>query len=131
MKELNQFETYLVHEFVEDYEDGVMSRRDMIHPRAAHHRRCGGDRDAPFALGCDLGGGATGYATAPTDANRSPQLRRRRRRRSARRGKGDYVRGERGDAHGLPSPTERGRRRRPPGREKSSRSSSSATRIEA
>ena len=31
MKELNQFETYLVHEFVEDYEDGVMSRRDMIH----------------------------------------------------------------------------------------------------
>lgn len=30
MKELNQFETYLVHEFVEDYEDGIMSRRDMI-----------------------------------------------------------------------------------------------------
>jgi carboxymethylenebutenolidase len=30
MKELNQFETYLVHEFVEDYEDGVMSRRDMV-----------------------------------------------------------------------------------------------------
>ncbi len=30
MKELNQFETYLVHEFVEDYEDGIMSRRDMV-----------------------------------------------------------------------------------------------------
>lgn len=31
MKELNQFEAYLVHEFVEDYEDGIMSRRDMVH----------------------------------------------------------------------------------------------------
>ena len=30
MKELNQFETYLVHEFVEDYEDGLLSRRDMV-----------------------------------------------------------------------------------------------------
>jgi carboxymethylenebutenolidase len=30
MKELNQFETYLVHEFVEDYEDGIMTRRDMV-----------------------------------------------------------------------------------------------------
>ncbi len=30
MKQLNQFETYLVHEFVEDYEDGIMSRRDMM-----------------------------------------------------------------------------------------------------
>jgi carboxymethylenebutenolidase len=30
VKELNQFETYLVHEFVEDYEDGIMSRRDMV-----------------------------------------------------------------------------------------------------
>lgn len=30
MKQLNQFETYLVHEFVEDYEDGIMSRRDMV-----------------------------------------------------------------------------------------------------
>ncbi|MFM9107857.1 MAG: hypothetical protein ACKOWF_14285, partial [Chloroflexota bacterium] len=30
MKHLNQFETYLVHEFVEDYEDGIMSRRDMM-----------------------------------------------------------------------------------------------------
>ncbi len=30
MKELNQFENYLVHEFVEDYEDGIMSRRDMV-----------------------------------------------------------------------------------------------------
>ncbi len=30
MKELNQFETYLVHEFVEDYEDGLMSRRDLV-----------------------------------------------------------------------------------------------------
>ncbi len=30
MKTLNQFETYLVHEFVEDYEDGIMSRRDMV-----------------------------------------------------------------------------------------------------
>ena len=30
MKELNQFERYLVHEFVEDYQDGIMSRRDMM-----------------------------------------------------------------------------------------------------
>ena len=30
MKQLNQFETYLVHEFVEDWEDGIMSRRDMV-----------------------------------------------------------------------------------------------------
>jgi len=30
VKQLNQFETYLVHEFVEDYEDGLMSRRDMV-----------------------------------------------------------------------------------------------------
>jgi len=30
VKQLNQFETYLVHEFVEDYEDGIMSRRDMV-----------------------------------------------------------------------------------------------------
>lgn len=30
MRELNQFEDYLVHEFVDDYIDGVMSRRDMM-----------------------------------------------------------------------------------------------------
>ena len=29
-KELSQFERYLVHEFVEDYVDGIMSRRDMM-----------------------------------------------------------------------------------------------------
>jgi carboxymethylenebutenolidase len=29
-RELSQFETYLVHEFVEDYVDGIMSRRDMV-----------------------------------------------------------------------------------------------------
>ncbi len=29
MKELNQYQRYLVHEFVEDYQDGLMSRRDM------------------------------------------------------------------------------------------------------
>jgi len=29
-RELSQFETYLVHEFVEDYVDGIMSRRDMM-----------------------------------------------------------------------------------------------------
>ena len=28
---LSQFENYLVHEFVEDYVDGIMSRRDMVH----------------------------------------------------------------------------------------------------
>ena len=28
-RELSQFETYLVHEFVDDYVDGLMSRRDM------------------------------------------------------------------------------------------------------
>ncbi len=30
MKQLNQFETYLVHEFVEDYREGHMSRRDLV-----------------------------------------------------------------------------------------------------
>jgi len=30
LRELNQFQNYLVHEFVDDYQDGVMSRRDMI-----------------------------------------------------------------------------------------------------
>jgi carboxymethylenebutenolidase len=29
-RQLSQFETYLVHEFVEDYVDGIMSRRDMV-----------------------------------------------------------------------------------------------------
>ena len=29
-RELSQFESYLVHEFVEDYVDGLMSRRDMM-----------------------------------------------------------------------------------------------------
>ncbi len=29
-RELSQFERYLVHEFVEDYVDGIMSRRDMM-----------------------------------------------------------------------------------------------------
>jgi carboxymethylenebutenolidase len=30
MTELNQIQRYLVHEFVEDYQDGLMSRRDMV-----------------------------------------------------------------------------------------------------
>jgi carboxymethylenebutenolidase len=30
VRQLSQFETYLVHEFVEDYVDGIMSRRDMV-----------------------------------------------------------------------------------------------------
>lgn len=30
MRELNQFQNYLVHEFVDDYQDGLMSRRDMV-----------------------------------------------------------------------------------------------------
>ena len=30
MRELNQFQNYLVHEFVDDYNDGLMSRRDMV-----------------------------------------------------------------------------------------------------
>lgn len=30
MRELTQFENYLVHEFVDDYVDGLMSRRDMM-----------------------------------------------------------------------------------------------------
>src|SRR5215218_9094165 len=29
-RELSQLETYLVHEFIEDYVDGIMSRRDMM-----------------------------------------------------------------------------------------------------
>src|SRR5215212_8412822 len=29
-RELSQLETYLVHEFIEDYVDGLMSRRDML-----------------------------------------------------------------------------------------------------
>jgi carboxymethylenebutenolidase len=30
VRELTQFENYLVHEFVDDYVDGIMSRRDMM-----------------------------------------------------------------------------------------------------
>jgi len=30
VRELNQFQRYLVHEFVDDYHDGMMSRRDMM-----------------------------------------------------------------------------------------------------
>ncbi|MFN8590723.1 MAG: dienelactone hydrolase family protein [Thermomicrobiales bacterium] len=30
VRELSQFENYLVHEFVDDYVDGIMSRRDMV-----------------------------------------------------------------------------------------------------
>ncbi len=30
LAELNQIQRYLVHEFVEDYEDGIMSRRDLV-----------------------------------------------------------------------------------------------------
>lgn len=30
MRPLNQFQRYLVHEFVDDYNDGVMTRRDMV-----------------------------------------------------------------------------------------------------
>jgi carboxymethylenebutenolidase len=30
MRPLGQFENYLVHEFVEDYQDGLMTRRDMM-----------------------------------------------------------------------------------------------------
>ncbi len=30
-RELSQFERYLVHEFVDDYVDGLLSRRDMMH----------------------------------------------------------------------------------------------------
>ncbi len=30
LRELNQFQNYLVHEFVDDYNDGLMSRRDMV-----------------------------------------------------------------------------------------------------
>ena len=30
MRQLNQFQRYLVHEFVDDYNDGVMTRRDMM-----------------------------------------------------------------------------------------------------
>src|SRR3712207_3720118 len=29
-RELSQFENYLVHEFVDDYVDGILSRRDMM-----------------------------------------------------------------------------------------------------
>ncbi len=31
MQELNRFQRFLVHEFVEDYQDGLMARRDMVH----------------------------------------------------------------------------------------------------
>lgn len=30
VRELTQFENYLIHEFVDDYVDGIMSRRDMV-----------------------------------------------------------------------------------------------------
>lgn len=38
-RKLSQFESYLVHEFVEDYVDGLMSRRDMMR-RVLHTSPC-------------------------------------------------------------------------------------------
>ncbi len=59
VKELSQFETYLVHEFVEDYVDGIMSRRDMVR-RVIH-----------------ITGGVAAAATVLTRLGVKPVLRKR------------------------------------------------------
>ena len=67
MRPLGQFENYLVHEFVEDYEDGIMSRRDMMR-RVLHIT---GSVAGPAALLAKLGvtplaQGASAQDAAPT-----------------------------------------------------------------
>ena len=73
LAELNDFQTYLVHEFVEDYQDGLMSRRDMVR-RVLHIT---GSIGATATMLTALGVSATGAAaqegaSPPPSGPRSP-----------------------------------------------------------
>jgi carboxymethylenebutenolidase len=71
MERLNPMQRYLVHEFVEDYEDGLLSRRDMV-SRVLHIT--GGVAAAATvltALGVPAAG-AQGATPAPPDGPQSP-----------------------------------------------------------
>jgi carboxymethylenebutenolidase len=71
LDQLSPMQRYLVHEFVEDYEDGLMSRRDMI-SRVLHIT---GGVTAAAAVLTSLGvraAGAQGSTPAPPTAPQSP-----------------------------------------------------------
>lgn len=71
LDQLNPMQQYLVHEFVEDYEDGIMSRRDMLN-RVIHIT---GSVTAATALLAAMGVRATGAqepTAAPSPAPQSP-----------------------------------------------------------
>lgn len=64
LDQLNPMQQYLVHEFVEDYEDGIMSRRDMLN-RVIHIT---GSAAAATALLAAMGVRTTGAQEQPTAA---------------------------------------------------------------
>lgn len=71
LEQLNPMQRYLVHEFVEDYEDGLLSRRDMI-SRVLHIT---GSVAGAAAVLTSLGvqaTGAQGATPAPPDGPQSP-----------------------------------------------------------
>lgn len=71
LERLNPMQRYLVHEFVEDYEDGLLSRRDMM-SRVLHIT---GSVTAAATVLTSLGvpaAGAQGSTPAPPDGPQSP-----------------------------------------------------------
>jgi carboxymethylenebutenolidase len=69
--QLNPMQQYLVHEFVEDYEDGLLSRRDMM-SRVLHITgSAAGAATVLTALGVKAAG-AQGETPAPPDGPQSP-----------------------------------------------------------
>lgn len=71
LEQLNPMQRYLVHEFVEDYEDGLLSRRDMV-SRVLHIT---GGVAATATLLTTLGvqaAGAQGATPSPPDGPQSP-----------------------------------------------------------
>ena len=71
LDQLNPMQRYLVHEFVEDYEDGLLSRRDMV-SRVLHIT---GSAAAAAAVLTTLGvksAGAQGATPTPPDGPQSP-----------------------------------------------------------
>ena len=102
-RELSQFETYLVHEFVEDYVDGLMSRRDMMRRVLHITGGRGGHRDGPDPARGEIRLRAGGHTRPTTDPDRAAQHGQRGRGRPEHHGLGHHLPGRRrrGD-HRLP-----------------------------